>query len=170
VQIGAFNVGVICTNHTYASQDPYDPDDRISGGQGAIYAASIVVAMKKLKLKVDEDGNKTKEVKGIRAGCKIMKTRYNKPFETMEAEIPFDKGMDAYSGLFDMLESKNFLVKEGISYVYTDLSENRHKYLRKEWLKNKNNALDLVMKEFAQKSPKVKPPKLDFDPETGEVL
>ena len=29
---GAYNVGMVCTNHTYASQDPYDPDDKISGG------------------------------------------------------------------------------------------------------------------------------------------
>jgi RecA/RadA recombinase len=72
---GSYNIGMVCTNHTYASQDPYDPDDKISGGQGVIYAASIVVAMKKLKLKEDEDGNKTTTVNGIRAGCKIMKTR-----------------------------------------------------------------------------------------------
>jgi predicted metal-dependent peptidase len=43
----------------------FDPDDKISGGQGFIYASSIVVAMKKLKLKEDEDGNKISEVKGI---------------------------------------------------------------------------------------------------------
>ena len=48
---GDYNVGLVCTNHTYASQDMFDPDDKISGGQGFIYASSIVVAMKKLKLK-----------------------------------------------------------------------------------------------------------------------
>ena len=56
--IGSHNVGLVCTNHTYASQDMFDPDDKISGGQGFIYASSIVVAMKKLKLKEDEAGNK----------------------------------------------------------------------------------------------------------------
>jgi hypothetical protein len=29
---GNYNVGMVCTNHTYASQDPYNPDDKISGG------------------------------------------------------------------------------------------------------------------------------------------
>jgi RecA/RadA recombinase len=52
---GNYNVGMVCTNHTYASQDMFDPDDKISGGQGFIYASSIVVAMRKLKLKEDED-------------------------------------------------------------------------------------------------------------------
>jgi hypothetical protein len=46
---GSWNVGMVCTNHTYASQDMFDPDDKISGGQGFIYASSIVVAMRKLK-------------------------------------------------------------------------------------------------------------------------
>ena len=76
--IGSLNVGLVCTNHTYASQDMFDPDDKISGGSGFIYASSIVVAMKKMKLKEDEDGNKISEVMGIRAGCKVMKTRYCK--------------------------------------------------------------------------------------------
>ena len=30
--IGSYNVGLVCTNHTYASQDMFDPDDKISGG------------------------------------------------------------------------------------------------------------------------------------------
>jgi RecA/RadA recombinase len=69
---GDYNVGMVCTNHTYASQDMFDPDDKISGGQGFIYASSIVVAMKKLKLKEDLDGNKTTTVNGIRAATTIL--------------------------------------------------------------------------------------------------
>ena len=92
--IGAYNVGLVCTNHTYASQDMFDPDDKISGGQGFIYASSIVVAMRKLKLKEDEDGNKIADVRGIRAACKVMKTRYAKPFESVQVKIPYDGGMN----------------------------------------------------------------------------
>ena len=95
---GAYNIGMVCTNHTYASQDMFDPDDKISGGQGFIYASSIVVAMRKLKLKLDADGNKTTTVQGIRAACKIMKTRYAKPFESVQVEIPYETGMSPYSG------------------------------------------------------------------------
>ena len=81
-------IGLIATNHTYASQDMFDPDDKISGGQGFIYASSIVIAMKKLKLKEDADGNKVSTVQGIRAACKVMKTRYSKPFESVQVKIP----------------------------------------------------------------------------------
>jgi len=50
-QIAPFPIGIVATNHTYASQDMFDPDDKISGGQGFIYASSIVVAIKKTKTK-----------------------------------------------------------------------------------------------------------------------
>ena len=116
---GALNIGLVATNHTYASQDMFDPDDKISGGQGFIYASSIVVAMRKLKLKEDEDGNKISEVKGIRAACKVMKTRYAKPFESVQVKIPYEQGMSPYSGLTDLMESKGLLQKEGNSLKYT---------------------------------------------------
>jgi RecA/RadA recombinase len=149
---GSYNVGLVCTNHTYASQDPYNPDPNISGGQGFVYASSIVVAMKKLKLKEDDDGNKTTTVNGIRAGCKIMKTRYSKPFEDIEIQIPYSTGMSPYSGFFDLLEKKQFITKDGNRYVYVDLNGEIHKYFRKEWNRNENGIFDLVMKEFDQKT------------------
>ena len=105
-QIAPFPIALVATNHTYASQDMFDPDDKISGGQGFIYASSIVVAMKKLKLKEDLDGNKVSTVQGIRAACKVMKSRYSKPFEGVQVKIPYETGMDPYSGLLEMLESR----------------------------------------------------------------
>ena len=148
---GDLDIGMVVTNHTYASQDPYNPDPNISGGQGFIYASSIVVAMKKLKLKEDEDGNKTTTVNGIRAGCKIMKTRYNKPFEDIEVRIPYDTGMNPLSGLFDLLEKRGLITKDGNRYSYIDLNGEIHKYFRKEWNKNENGIFDLVMSEFKEK-------------------
>lgn len=145
---GNYNVGLVTTNHSYASQDPYNPDPNISGGSGFVYASSIVVAMKKLKLKEDEEGNKTKDVQGIRAGCKIMKTRYSKPFEDIEIRIPWDRGMDPYSGLFDMIEKKGLVAREGNRYNYIDADGVSHKYFRKEWLRNENGVLDVVMNDI----------------------
>jgi recombination protein RecA len=154
---GDLGIGMLATNHSYESQDPYSPDPKISGGSGFVYASSIVVAMKKLKLKVDEDGNKVTEVLGIRAGCKIMKTRYAKPFEDIEIQIPYETGMNPYSGLFDLLEKRKLISKEGNRYCYTDLNGEVHKYFRKEWAKNSNGIFDLVMLEFNEKSKSVLP-------------
>jgi RecA/RadA recombinase len=146
---GDLNIGLVATNHTYASQDMFDPDDKISGGQGFIYASSIVVAMRKLKLKEDEDGNKVSEVKGIRAACKIMKTRYNKPFESVQVKIPYESGMNPYSGLVDMFEGKGLLAKEGNSLKYTLADGTVIKQFRKAWERNEDGSLDKVMVDFA---------------------
>jgi len=146
--IGSLNVGLVCTNHTYASQDMFDPDDKISGGAGFIYASSIVVAMKKMKLKEDLDGNKISEVMGIRAGCKVMKTRYAKPFEGVQVKIPYETGMNPYSGLVELFEKKNLLVKQGNRLKYIDLNGEEHLDYRKQWLGPK---LDTIMAEYDEK-------------------
>jgi recombination protein RecA len=145
---GSYNVGLVCTNHTYASQDMFDPDDKISGGQGFIYASSIVVAMKKMKLKEDEDGNKVSDVNGIRAGCKVMKTRYAKPFEGVQVKIPYTTGMSPYSGLVDLIEKKELLKREGNSLVFTTSEGEVIKKFRKAWEKNDDGCLDKVMIDF----------------------
>ena len=145
---GSYNVGMVCTNHTYASQDMFDPDDKISGGQGFVYASSIVIAMKKLKLKEDLDGNKTTTVNGIRAACKVMKTRYAKPFESVQVKIPYETGMDPYSGLVDLFEAKGLLKKDGNRLKYTDLGGETHLEYRKNWTGEK---LDMVMRDVVNK-------------------
>jgi recombination protein RecA len=145
---GDLNLGLVATNHTYASQDMFDPDDKISGGQGFIYASSIVVAMRKLKLKEDEDGNKVSEVKGIRAACKIMKTRYAKPFESVQVKIPYETGMNPYSGMTDLIEAKGMLKKEGNSLVYTTVEGEIIKKFRKAWERNDDGCLDTVMADI----------------------
>ena len=149
---GAHNVGLVATNHTYASQDMFDPDDKISGGQGFVYASSIVVAMKKLKLKEDEDGNKTSDVHGIRAACKVMKTRYSKPFEGVQVKIPYETGMDPYSGIVDLFEKKGLLVKDGNRLRYTTNDGEEIKEYRKNWT---GELLDRVMLDFSQNAEEV---------------
>jgi len=142
---GSWNVGLMATNHTYASQDMFDPDDKISGGQGFIYASSIVVAMKKLKLKEDEAGNKVTDVRGIRAACKVMKTRYAKPFESVQVKIPYDTGMDPYSGLLDLFEKKGVIKQQGNRLKYVDSKGVEIIEFRKNWTGDK---LTKVMHDF----------------------
>ena len=142
---GSHNVGLVATNHTYASQDMFDPDDKISGGQGFIYASSIVVAMKKLKLKEDEDGNKISEVRGIRAACKVMKTRYAKPFEGVQVKIPYETGMNPYSGLLELFEAKGVIVKQGNRLAYTTTDGEQLLEYRRNW---NGPLLDKVMSDY----------------------
>jgi hypothetical protein len=162
---GNYNVGMVCTNHTYASQDMFDPDDKISGGQGFIYASSIVVAMKKLKLKEDEDGNKISDVMGIRAACKVMKTRYAKPFEGVQVKIPYETGMNPYSGLVDLAEKRSLLKKDGNRLAFTTLDGEVIKQFRKAWESNEDGCLDRVMQEFSNQKTEVSTLEVDTEGE-----
>lgn len=124
-------------------------DGTVSHNSGFVYASSIIVAMQKLKLKEDEDGNKVSEVRGIRSSCKVIKTRYSKPFESIKINIPWEHGMDPISGLFDLFESSGVLVKEGNRYRYVSKRTGEiMKYFRKEW--NDFDKLKVIMDEFTQ--------------------
>ena len=144
---GSYNVGMVCTNHTYASQDMFDPDDKISGGQGFVYASSIVVAMKKLKLKEDEDGKKVTDVRGIRAACKVMKTRYAKPFEGVQVKIPYETGMDPYSGLVDLFEKQGILTQQGNRLKFINSRNEEVLHYRKDWT---GEQLEIIMEDFSK--------------------
>jgi RecA/RadA recombinase len=166
---GSYNVGMVCTNHTYASQDMFDPDDKISGGQGFIYASSIVVAMRKLKLKEDEDGNKITQVRGIRAACKVMKTRYAKPFESVQVKIPYETGMNPYSGLVDLAESTGLLKKVGNRLSFTTPSGEEILQFRKAWERNESGCLDKVMLDFNTVTEKLSTPEDVLYDDTSDI-
>jgi hypothetical protein len=138
----------------------------VSHNSGFIYASSIVVAMQKRKLKEDEDGKKVTDVRGIRAACKIMKTRYNKPFENVEIKIPWETGMDPYSGLIELFEKKGILVKDGNKLKYIDKSNVEHKYFRNSIT---NDFLDKIMDEWDERriNP-IQDEEHDISEETGE--
>jgi len=145
-QLAPYPVGIVATNHTYASQDMFDPDDKISGGQGFIYASSIVVAMRKLKLKEDDAGNKITQVRGIRSACKVMKTRYSKPFESVQIKIPYESGMNPYSGLLDMFEARGIVTKTGNKLEYVSpITGEVIKEFRKQWT---NDRLQVIIDEW----------------------
>jgi RecA/RadA recombinase len=141
-----YEIGLVATNHTYASQDPFNTDPVISGGAGFIFGSSIIVSMNKRKLRaedakdaaddkeVDASGKrkKAKAVVGITAGIKCVKTRYSKPFEEVQIAIPYASGMDPYSGLFEMFKSRGILVPDGSYYKFTNKTGKTTKLFRKD--------------------------------------
>jgi hypothetical protein len=78
-----------------------------------------------------------------------MKTRYSKPFESVQVEIPYETGMSPYSGLVDFFEGKGALKKTGNRLEYTSpvTGEVLTKF-RKAWASNEAEHLALVMNEW----------------------
>jgi recombination protein RecA len=149
IQFSEWEVGLIATNHSYESQDMFSPDPKISGGAGFIYSSSQVVAFKKLNLKEDEDGNKTTTIQGIRTAVKVIKTRFTKPFETMQMKIPYNVGIDPFSGLIDYFEEKGVFTKDGNRLKWVSVDNEEVKLFRKEWNAIEGRKILLrVMEEF----------------------
>jgi RecA/RadA recombinase len=140
-KIGSQPIGLLATNHVYDSQDQYKPDT-IPGGKALEFSSSVIVQMNKLLLKEDEFGTKLTdgEVAGIKSSTVVRKSRYAKPFEKLKINIPYDTGMDPYSGLFDLFQKKGLLVKDGNRWTYTSpltgeiLTDYKKKYKANGWL------------------------------------
>ena len=75
-----------------------------------------------------------------------MKTRYAKPFEGVQVEIPYETGMSATSGLIDLFEKKGLLVKQGNRLKYTTTSGDEMIEFRKAWTSDK---LQVIMKDVS---------------------
>jgi hypothetical protein len=84
-----------------------------------------------------------------------MKTRYAKPFESVQVEIPYETGMSPYSGLVDLFEAKGMLKKEGNSLVYTTADGEIIKQFRKAWERNEKDGLDIAMKDISKHGEKL---------------
>jgi hypothetical protein len=79
-----------------------------------------------------------------------MKTRYAKPFEAVQVKIPYETGMNPYSGLTDLAEKQGLLVKQGnrLKYIVKETGEEIIQF-RKAWERNEDGCLDTVMAEIS---------------------
>jgi RecA/RadA recombinase len=91
-------------------------------------------------------------VRGIRAACKVMKTRYAKPFEGVQVKIPYETGMNPYSGLLELFEAKGVIVKQGNRLKYETLDGEELLEYRKNWT---GDLLDKVMSDYLVKEAQV---------------
>ena len=74
------------------------------------------------------------------------KTRYAKPFESVQVKIPYETGMNPYSGMVELLEAEGLLKQEGNRLKYIDPETGEEfKFYRKEW---KDDKLDMIMDKF----------------------
>ena len=76
-----------------------------------------------------------------------MKTRYAKPFESVQVKIPYETGMDPYSGLLDLFEKKGVISQQGNRLKYVDSEGTEIIEFRKNWNGDK---LTKVMNDFVK--------------------
>ena len=93
------------------------------------YALSQIVLFKKFKLK--EEKEKEDEIVGIRMVATAPKTRFTRPFQKVEIEVPYETGIDPYSGLSKAMVALGVLNKNKgwYSIPETDIKFQESKFI-----------------------------------------
>lgn len=98
--LAELKIPLVFTNHSYTSVGAYVPTQIMSGGGGAIYAASMILMLSKANLKENnkqaEKAGMTKT--GVLVTSKPSKNRFAKPIP-VKFHISFYNGMNPYVGL-----------------------------------------------------------------------
>lgn len=108
------NIAMVVTKQVYRAKP-----DQVLQGEGvwiindAIrYPCSQILLISRLKLRDD-----SRDTIGIRMKCEGFKTRFTKPFQTVVVEVPYDTGMDPYSGLLDVAKALGVVTQKGARYT-----------------------------------------------------
>ena len=112
LKLGAANVPLLVTNHTYDVVGAYVPMKEMGGGSGLKYSASTIVYLSKSKEK-DSD----KKVVGNIIKCEAKKSRFTKENSKIETRLFYDsRGLDKYYGLLELGERHGVFERVGNRY------------------------------------------------------
>lgn len=110
------NVAMVCTSQVYKNQDVLNGEGLWIISDAVRYAASQIILIQKRKLKDDSKGAKAGDVAGVRMICEGNKTRFTKPFQKVEIEVPYETGMDPLSGLLEVAKQAGVITQKGSRY------------------------------------------------------
>jgi recombination protein RecA len=132
-------IAVVCTKQTYMNTDSYTAKREptvITPSLRFAYTQILVLNNKPLKNKL------TNSYDGINLEVFANKTRLTKPYQQCVVEVPYDSGMDWYSGVLQAAESVGIVKRNGAWYSYGDT-----KFQRKTFDEHKENIFQELLKE-----------------------
>lgn len=121
--IKTLNIAMVCTSQVYKNQDVKNGEGLWIVSDAVKYAPSQVLLVQKRKLKDESKGAKVGDMAGVRIIGEGYKTRFTKPFQKVEVEVPYDEGMDPYSGLKEAAIAAGVLVAQGNRVRLVDSDE-----------------------------------------------
>lgn len=126
--LGFLEIPMIVANHTYMTLDMFS-QEKLKGGNGLLYSASVIGMMSKSKLKTGEEDDMDLGSSGISVLFKTMKNRMAKP-KKIRFDISFAHGMNPYTGL-DAFCRPEYFDKIGIAKgkVEVDKSTGEMKFI-----------------------------------------
>jgi RecA/RadA recombinase len=96
--LGFLDIPMLVANHTYLDINSMFPAEKLKGGNGLLYSASVIGFMSKSKLKTSEEDEMDLGASGITVLFKTAKNRMAKP-KKIRFDISFIHGMNPYTGL-----------------------------------------------------------------------
>lgn len=96
--LGYLGIPMLVANHTYLDVNSMFPTEKLKGGNGLLYSASVIGFMSKSKLKTSEEDDMDLGASGITVLFKTAKNRLAKP-KKIRFDISFIHGMNPYTGL-----------------------------------------------------------------------
>lgn len=110
--LGFLDIPLLVANQTYMTMDMFS-QEKLRGGNGLLYSASVIGMMSKSKLKSGLEDDMDLGASGINVLFKCIKNRLAKP-KKIRFDISFVNGMNPYTGL-DSFCRPEFYDKIGIS-------------------------------------------------------
>ena len=95
--LGYLDIPLLVANHTYLTMDLF-PQEKLRGGNGLLYSASVIGFMSKSQLKTGQEDDMDLGASGISVLFKTQKNRLAKP-KKIRFDISFANGMNPYTGL-----------------------------------------------------------------------
>lgn len=163
-KIQGYDAFCILVTHAYQNQNPLNGEGLwiCTGGKGFQFFPSFSINLNKLKIKQDDEG-----VSGVRIKAEVTKTRFAAPFQKCELYVPYNKGINPYDGLLDILYKELKIInKKGGWYSYSFEGEDK-KFQVSSFEEHIENLLVLLENHQGEGVPKedVKP---WIDPEQQE--
>lgn len=104
--LGYLDIPLLVANQTYMTLDMFSVE-KLRGGNGLLYSASVIGMMSKSKLKTGEEDDMDLGQSGISVLFKCVKNRLAKP-KKIRFDISFVNGMNPYTGLDAFCRSEFF--------------------------------------------------------------
>lgn len=133
------NIAITVTGQVYPNQDVTNGEGLWIVAPAIRYSLSQIILLTKLKLK---EGT---EVKGIRMKCEGYKSRFCQPFQKVTIMVPYEEGIDPYSGLLDAAKALEVVIQKGAWYTLAGTET-------KFQAKNLDKYVDVILKECNKKA------------------
>jgi RecA/RadA recombinase len=123
-RIKSLNISFVATHQVYPA-DVLEGEGKWKINNAVRYSASQIALITRLKLK--EEG----EVSGIRMYIETFKSRFAKLGQKVEILVPYDTGMNKFSGLLELMMTEGVVAQGGAWYTLL-LPEGNIKFQRKD--------------------------------------